>query len=149
MSSRGALLECAPRGTDGPALMHLRDVIVQILRASDRPMGAYDIAKRISQIKGQKCHANSVYRVLDPMIRSGEIQSIVTERSYAFTAQKPCSLLWCICRNCKAILPLNADAIHQSLDEAARSCSFQPAQRHVELVGLCANCAAHSRGLTM
>lgn len=129
--------------------MQLRDVIVQILRSSGRPMGAYDIAKQVSLMKGQKCHANSVYRVLDPMIRSGVIQSIVTERSYTFTAQKPCSLLWCICRNCKAILPLNGDAIHQSLDEAARSRRFQPAQRYVELVGLCENCAAHSRGLTM
>lgn len=123
--------------------MPLRDVVIRILAMSDTPLGAYDIARQVSRMQGRKCHANSIYRVLEPMIRRGEIQSIVTERSYAFIARTPCSLLWCICRNCKAMQPVEADAIHQSLDKKARAFRFHPAQRYVELVGLCQNCAGH------
>lgn len=103
-------------------------------------MGAYDIAKQVSQIKGRKCHANSIYRVLGPMIRSGEVQFIASTRSYVFIAQGPCFLLWCICQNCGSTHPLDADAVHRSLDEAAQSQRFRPTQRYVELIGLCSDC---------
>lgn len=129
--------------------MQLREVIIRILRASEQPLGAYDIAKHVSRLTGRKCHANSIYRVLGPMICAGQVQSIATTRSYVLVAHGPSTLLWCICQNCEECRPLAADAIHQSLDMAARSNGFRPSQRYVELIGLCPDCSSHGQGLTM
>lgn len=121
--------------------MQLRDIIIQILRSRENPLGAYEIATQVAKIKGGKCHANSVYRILAPMIESGDVQSIAITHSFALVETGPRALIWCVCKICRSFHPLDAEAVHQSLDIAAEAEGFRPAVRHVELIGLCPNCA--------
>lgn len=76
--------------------MGLRADILQILLENEKPLGAYDIARQVSQIKGRKCYANSIYRVLGTMVRNGVVQSIATTRSFYVAAPGPRAVLWCI-----------------------------------------------------
>lgn len=129
--------------------MYLRDIIINVLRSNERPLGAYDIARQVSQIKGRKCHANSIYRVLGAMIRAGKVHYIATMHSFALIDEGPAKPLWCICQGCNTCRPLDADRLHQSLDKAARSCGFRPVRQHVEMIGICADCSEDSAGLTI
>jgi Fe2+ or Zn2+ uptake regulation protein len=121
--------------------MQLRDIIIQILRSSERPLGAYDIATQIARVKGGKYHANSVYRILTPMIQCGDVQSIAITHSFALVETGPRALIWCVCKICRSFHPLDAEAVHRSLDTAARAEGFRPSLRHVELIGQCSNCS--------
>jgi Fur family transcriptional regulator, zinc uptake regulator len=121
-------------------MMQLRDTVLRILRESDAPLGAYEIVKRVAILRGGTCHANSVYRVLSPLIQSGEVQSIVTTRSFKLTDPGTETPIWCLCQKCKTSRPISASPIHQALDAAARAKLFQPVQNYVELIGICSDC---------
>lgn len=83
------------------------------------------------------------------MMHAGQVQSIATTHSFVLVKQETSRSLWCICQKCKACQKVDADTIHQSLDQAARFNGFRPSRCHVELIGLCSTCSSRGQGLTM
>jgi Fur family zinc uptake transcriptional regulator len=132
---------CEQRGL---RLTALRKRVLELVWASHKPLGAYDILAELSEIDGRRAAPPTVYRALDFLLEHGLVHRIASLNAFvgcnhpgqAHQGQ------FLICRNCHAAVELQ----HSSIDTAVLSCAdsvgFSVEGQTVEISGLCAACKA-------
>ncbi|SFF50477.1 Fur family transcriptional regulator, zinc uptake regulator [Methylobacterium sp. yr596] len=124
----------------------LRRRTLEVVAEEGRPLGAYDIAERLS-VPGKRVAAVSVYRALDFLTEHGLVHRIASRNAFV-----PCehghgageSAVFLICRSCGSVDETISAEIERSLDRTLAEAGFKPASRIVEIEGECGACQGRS-----
>lgn len=120
----------------------LRRDVLETVAGEARPMGAYDIAERLSG-GGKRVAAVSVYRALDFLTEHGLVHRIASRNAFVSCGHshgERDGLLFLICRSCGGIDELTSPAIESQLDRAVTEAGFTPTSRIIEVEGECGAC---------
>ncbi|KQT61179.1 molybdate ABC transporter substrate-binding protein [Methylobacterium sp. Leaf456] len=130
---------CQARGLQFTPLR--RDVLT-VVAAEGRPLGAYDIAERMS-VKGRRVAAVSVYRALDFLTEQGLVHRISSRNAFVSCGHEHgegASLVFLICRQCGGIDEMTAPAVESALGATLARAGFTPTSRILEVEGECGAC---------
>ena len=134
---------CQARGLQFTPLR--RDVLA-VVAAEGRPLGAYDIAERMSGQgvrQGRRVAAVSVYRALDFLTEQGLVHRISSRNAFVSCGHDHgdgASLVFLICRQCGGIDEMTAPAVERALDATLARAGFTPTSRILEVEGECGTC---------
>ncbi len=120
----------------------LRRDVLETVAAAQGPLGAYDIAERLS-VPGRRVAAVSVYRALDFLTELGLVHRIASRNAFVSCAHEHGAgegLVFLICRTCGGIGETTAPEFEAGLDRALDRAGFKPASRIVEVEGECGAC---------
>jgi Fur family zinc uptake transcriptional regulator len=130
---------CACRGV---RLTAQRRRVLELLCASPRPLGAYEILAAMPK-GGRGWAPPTVYRALDFLLEQGLAHRI--ESLHAFVGchhpEHPHASQFLICKTCGEVTEIEDEAIARSLDLAASESGFRAQRPVVEVLGTCADCA--------
>lgn len=118
-----------------------RDVLASVA-ASDLPLGAYDIAERLS-VPGKRVAPVSVYRALDFLTEHGLVHRIASRNAFVPCAHdhgEGADLVFMICRSCGAIDETTSPGIEKEIGRTVAEAGFKPASRILEVEGECGAC---------
>jgi Fur family transcriptional regulator, zinc uptake regulator len=130
---------CAERGE---RLTPMRRRVLEVLAASHKPLGAYEIIEQIGG-KGPRPAPIKIYRALDFLRENGLVHRIESRNAFlACVRDHACdaSVAFLICDQCGAVGEAPAAAVASSLAAAARSAGFTPKLSVIEITGTCAHC---------
>ena len=125
-------------------LTTLRKRVLELVWASHKPLGAYDILAELSEIDGRRAAPPTVYRALDFLLEHGLVHRIASLNAFvgcnhpgqAHQGQ------FLICRNCHTAVELQHSSIDTAVLNCAASVGFSVEGQTVEISGLCAACKA-------
>ena len=149
--------ETACRGAHGPELVEraerlcrerdlqftrLRRDVLEAVAGEGRPLGAYDIAERLSR-PGRRVAAVSVYRALDFLTEHGLVHRIASRNAFVSCGHphgEGAGLVFLICRTCGSIDETTAPEVESELDRTLEKVGFRPTSRILEVEGECGAC---------
>lgn len=120
----------------------LRREVLETVAGQARPLGAYDIAERLSGA-GRRVAAVSVYRALDFLTEHGLVHRIASRNAFVSCGHvhsERDGLVFLICRSCGGIDEMTSPAIENQLDRALAAAGFTPTSRIIEVEGECGSC---------
>lgn len=135
--------EAAKALTDaGEQWTGMRAEVFEALSAQPRPASAYDIAEAVSNARGKRVAANSVYRILDLFVASNLARRIESANAYIANPHPGCrhDCIFLICDSCGRATHLDDDSLTGALVDAAKQAGFADIRPVVELRGICSDC---------
>ena len=131
---------CERRGVQMTAL---RRRVLELLWASGRPTGAYELIEAIKPRDSRPVGPPTVYRALEFLIAQGFVSRIESLNAYVPCAhpEREHDCLFFICGGCRASVELEDPRIGGLLAEDAAALGFVATRRTVEVQGMCARCA--------
>ena len=128
----------------GQRLTPIRRRVLEMLAASHRTLGAYEIMDRLAA-EGPRPAPITVYRALDFLLENGLVHRI--ESRNAFLAcigthheAETATTVFLICERCGAVGESASPDVAASLQAAARAAGFAPRSRVIEITGVCRHC---------
>jgi Fur family transcriptional regulator, zinc uptake regulator len=120
----------------------MRGDIFGVLAAETRPASAYEIADKVSQLRGKRVAPNSVYRILDLFVANNLAQRVESANAYIANAHPGCrhDCIFLVCRHCGAAMHIDDDALTGAVRTIAAASGFQPERPVIEVLGTCAKC---------
>ena len=136
-AARAALIQAGEQWTA------MRSVVFEALAEHDRPVSAYEIADRVSDRRGKRVAANSVYRILDLFVRTNLARRVESANAYVANTHPGCrhDCIFLICDSCGQAVHLDDDRLTGALVAAAKGAGFADVRPVVELRGHCAACS--------
>lgn len=113
--------------------------LLEQLRASNRPLGAYEIA-RLSRQTPSPLAPNQVYRILDRLIERGAVLRIELLSAYMPAPDVPTGLA--VCKDCQTVTAFDAATLPDGLDRFCHAQGFALTKMIIEISGLCLPCQA-------
>ena len=131
---------CERRGVQMTAL---RRRVLELLWASGRPTGAYELIEAIKPRDSRPVGPPTVYRALEFLIAQGLVARIESLNAYVPCAhpERDHDCLFFICGGCRVSVELEDPRIGGLLAEDAAALGFVATRRTVEVQGMCARCA--------
>ena len=135
-AARTALTEAGEQWTE------MRAEVFGVLAAQERPASAYDIAEGVSNARGKRVAANSVYRILDLFVGSNLARRVESANAYVANPHPGCrhDCIFLICDACGKAVHIDDDRLTGALVDAAHKAGFADIRPVVELRGVCDNC---------
>ena len=130
---------CAERGE---RLTPMRRRVLEVLAASHKPLGAYEIIDRAAK-SGSRHAPVTVYRALDFLIENGLAHRIESKNAFIGCVHRHADedlVVFLICERCGEVGEAPSRAVAESLKEATRAAGFSPKAPVIEITGICANC---------
>ena len=129
----------------GTRLTTIRRKVLEALLGDHRPLGAYDIADRVSPPQGRRVAPISVYRALDFLVEHGLVHRLSTRNAFVacpheHTANEVVAFL--ICETCGGVDEDGAAGLQKAMALVALSHGFVAQRQVVEITGLCEHCQA-------
>jgi len=145
------VIERAERLCQARALQftRLRRDVLAAVAAEHKPLGAYDIAERMSA-PGRRVAAVSVYRALDFLTEQGLVHRISSRNAFVSCGHEHgagAGLVFLICRTCGGIDEMTAPAVESALDQTLAGAGFTPTSRILEVEGECGACRGRGDAL--
>ena len=125
----------------GVRLTSRRCRVLEIICASGKPLGAYDILDAMrAAVPGVA--PPTVYRALDFLMAQGLVHKLETLHAFIDCAHPGhCHAgQFLICAECGDVTELEDGGIARSLQQASEKRGFSPRRRIVEMLGTCAHC---------
>ena len=131
---------CRERGL---RLTPIRRQALEALHADHRPIGAYDLADRISPAGGRRLAPISIYRALDFLVEQGFVHRLSSRNAYiaclhGHGANEVVAFL--ICESCGGVDEDSSPAMKKAVAAIAENRQFSPSHQMVEIVGRCEHC---------
>ena len=131
---------CRERGL---RLTPIRRQALEALHADHRPVGAYDLADRISPAGGRRLAPISIYRALDFLVEQGFVHRLSSKNAYiaclhGHGANEVVAFL--ICESCGGVDEDSSPAMKKAVAAIAENRQFSPSHQMVEIVGRCEHC---------
>jgi Fur family zinc uptake transcriptional regulator len=129
---------CKARGV---RLTALRRRVLELVWRGHRPVGAYEILKRLGG-EERAAAPPTVYRALDFLLGQGLVHRIESRNAFIGCADPGASHSgqFLICDRCGNTLELDDDDIAGSVRRSAEQLGFRVAGQLVEVQGLCPAC---------
>lgn len=120
--------------------------VFDALRASDRPLTAYEILDRLRDVGITA--PPTVYRALQRLIREGLAHRLESLNAFVACAHPShdCAAAFAICDSCGSVTEIADDGLDRQLVAWARQAAFSVESMTVELRGRCAACAGTGTG---
>lgn len=120
----------------------MRADIFAVLATFDKPASAYDIADLVSQKRGKRVAANSVYRILDLFVANNLASRVESANAYLANAHPGClhDCIFLICDHCGSATHIDDDSLTGNVRKAAEAAGFSAVRPVVEVRGTCADC---------
>lgn len=126
----------------GERLTPMRRRVLEVLSASHKPLGAYEIIDLIGG-NGPRPAPITIYRALDFLRDNGLVHRIESRNAFLACVRKHHSdalVAFLLCEQCGAVGEVPAGALAPALTAAARAAGFTPKMSVIEITGLCAHC---------
>ncbi|WP_029133181.1 transcriptional repressor [Sedimenticola selenatireducens] len=130
----------------GARLTPQRRQVLEILCASPKPLGAYDILDLLkSGVPAAK--PPTVYRALEFLLQQGLAHRIESLNAYigCVHPDHPHASQFLICRDCGEVRELESRSVDRTLGSAVRECGFKADSRVIEVTGRCLRCSEQGR----
>jgi Fur family transcriptional regulator, zinc uptake regulator len=118
--------------------------LVREMLSEQRPLGAYKIAQLIAQHTGRPAYANTVYRIIAPMVRAGEVIPVASAKGWVLADCRWDQRLILLCEQCQIAEQVPATSIAEALHVLCSDQCFYPQQNCLEVLGLCQNCGVQA-----
>ncbi len=130
---------CERRGVQ---MTKLRQQILELLWASGRPTGAYELIEALKLRDSRPVGPPTVYRALEFLMTQGLVSKIESLNAYVpcVHPERDHDCLFFICSDCRASVELEDPRIKGLLAEDAAVLGFVATRRTVEVEGTCAQC---------
>ncbi len=131
---------CRERGV---RLTPIRRKALEALHADHRPVGAYDLADRLSPPGGRRLAPISVYRTLDFLVEQGFVHRLSSRNAYLACLHGHGAgevVAFLICEVCGGVDEDSSPAMRKAVAGIARERQFTPIHQVVEIVGRCDHC---------
>ena len=127
----------------GQQWTEMRESVFEALATFDQPASAYDIAEKVSEKRGKRVAANSVYRILDLFVGSNVARRVESANAYVANEHPGClhDCIFLICDDCGKATHLDNDNIAGGVRDAAVGAGFKPQRPVIEVRGQCGDCA--------
>jgi len=132
----------AERTSQASALTPLRREVLQIVSASHRPLGAYEILGKMRSRRGATAPP-TVYRSLRFLLEQGLVHRIVSLNAFVacFSGGGTHSAAFLICEQCRTVEELDPGPVRSAVESAAAGKGFKINTQVIELSGVCRTCA--------
>jgi Fur family transcriptional regulator, zinc uptake regulator len=121
----------------------LATAVLQVVKASSQPISAYAIAARLARQSRKAVHANSVYRCLADLGRSGHVYQLALTKGFVpVPPDHGQNIIWLVCNECHRSMALHGNGCHRLLLQAAKDRGFNAHTFIIELLGQCESCKA-------
>lgn len=129
---------------NGEKWTDMRAAVFDVLAAGDRPASAYDIADRVSQQRGRRVAANSVYRILDLFVANNLAMRIESANAFIVNAHPGCrhDCIFLVCRGCGDAMHVDDDRATAAVRAVADAQNFVTERPVIEILGRCRQCSA-------
>jgi len=127
----------------GQRLTPMRRRVLEILAASHKPLGAYEIIDAVAD-SGPRPAPITVYRALDFLMANGLAHRIASRNAFLACGHKHANgalVAFLICESCGSVGEMQSGDLAAALAAAANSAGFAPAMSVVEITGFCTYCA--------
>ena len=116
---------------------------LEALYADHRPVGAYDLADRISPPGGRRLAPISIYRALDFLVEQGFVHRLSSRNAFiacphGHGADEAVAFL--ICEVCGGVDEDASPAMRSAIRGMAQARQFKTSYQVVEIVGRCEHC---------
>ena len=127
----------------GVRMTALRRRVLELLWASGRPTGAYQLIEAAKLAGSRPVGPPTVYRALEFLMAQGLVSRIESLNAYVPCAnpERDHDCLFFICSGCRTSVELEDPRIGRLLAENAALLGFVARRRTVEVEGKCARCA--------
>ena len=121
----------------------LRKRVLELLWASGRPTGAYELIEAVKLRDSRPVGPPTVYRALGFLMAQGLVSRIERLNAYVpcVHPERDHDCLFFICSGCRESVELEDPRIGGLLSEDAAILGFVATRRTVEVEGMCAQCA--------
>lgn len=125
----------------GLRLTAIRRRVLELVWASHRPAGAYDLLAQLSE-KGQKVAPPTVYRALEFLVEHGLVHRVESLNAFIGCDHPGHDLNQEIflCRQCGTASEIMDGGLTQRIHENAATIGFAVERQTIEVIGLCRRC---------
>lgn len=139
-----AALACAEEvcRAHGVRLTPIRRRVLELVWEDHRPIGAYDILRRLSE-EGWGSAPPMVYRALNFLEGQGLVHRLASVNAFVGCAHggEDHAAQFLICRDCGVAVELKDQDLAEDLRRTAENLGFEPEVPVVEIAGRCSACA--------
>jgi Fur family zinc uptake transcriptional regulator len=127
----------------GEQWTEMRASVFETLAGFDKPASAYDIAEAVSQRRGKRVAANSVYRILDLFVGANLARRVESANAYVANAHPGClhDCIFLICESCGQATHIDDDRLTSGVRDAAANAGFEQLRPVIEVRGKCGTCS--------
>jgi Fur family transcriptional regulator, zinc uptake regulator len=133
---------CAERGTQ---LTELREAVLRELWAAGVPLGAYELADRLTGRAGGHLAANSAYRLLMLFQEMGLVRRVESKHAYVVAGAESADL-FLLCDGCGAVMGVSDGEVAALLAARSQALGFHATRQIVEVTGRCQDCDERGGG---
>lgn len=143
-TEKGALLQAAEAicRSNGARLTPIRRRVLEALHASDKPLGAYDLADILNP-GGRRLAPITVYRALDFLIAQGLAYRLASLNAFVasetLTASRTAKA-FLICQECGSASEIQSPELTETLGDVLGRQGFRSHARVLEITGRCSHC---------
>jgi Fur family transcriptional regulator, zinc uptake regulator len=123
-------------------LTSLRRATLKILLTAERPLGAYDLLRRMQTALRHRFNPPTIYRALEFLERQGLISRIESRSAYLANKRPDRSHppAFFLCDQCNASIEIESDILREALSKNATVLGFRISKHVIECEGTCARC---------
>ncbi|MFT4013815.1 MAG: Fur family transcriptional regulator [Paracoccus sp. (in: a-proteobacteria)] len=131
---------------DGVRLTPVRRRALEILLEAHKAMGAYEVLDRLAA-EGFGKQPPVAYRALDFLVEQGLAHRVRRLNAYAacLSPERDHAPAFLICRVCEQVAEATSPTLSAAVEALGQASGFTVERRTIELLGLCARCAAEAR----
>jgi Fur family transcriptional regulator, zinc uptake regulator len=127
----------------GARLTPIRRKVFEALCAVDKPLGAYELADRLSPAGGRRLAPITVYRALDFLIEQGLAYRLASLNAYIPSLnggerQEAAALL--VCESCGLVEEVTSQDLSLEVSNLLKQEGFRLKSKVLEVAGHCAHC---------
>ena len=123
-------------------LTQIRRQVFEIIIKNNKPIKAYEILDKISNLNNKLSHPPTVYRAIDFLIENGFVHKLNSINSYVGCfhpkAHKECYFL--ICKKCNIYQECCDDSLKDRISKTAVHNNFVISNTSLEIEGHCLDC---------
>src|SRR4029078_11109308 len=126
----------------GERLTPMRRHVLEVLSASHKPLGAYEIIDAVAA-RGPRPAPITIYRALGFLTAQGVAHRIESRNAFLACINNHASdapVIFLICEQCGAVGEAPSAAVTDSLNAAAKSAGFAPKGGVIEITVVCSDC---------
>lgn len=128
----------------GEQWTEMRAAVFEALASFAKPASAYDIAEAVSNTRGRRVAANSVYRILDLFVNANLARRVESANAYVANQHPGClhDCIFLICDTCGQAMHIDDDSLTSGVRQAAEGAGFSAQRPVIEVRGTCGDCAS-------
>lgn len=127
-------------------LTPLRESVLKIISAAEKPMTAYAILDELRLVK-PKAQVMSVYRILNFLLENELIHRIESLNAFILCHHMEDHghfTQWLICQQCGNVTECDLPTFQQSVNTLAKQTGFNVTAPIIEIAGVCSDCQHHA-----